>query len=133
MVSGLTKPEVKHYRDRAERDLAAKYEASLQHELEPGEEVLDELFDDQLSEIETASDQLDQDRDVGEPTELAGTAADSDAELAGMQQIMKNMLNEPDQDMEDAIQKMAIADPDQEEVSLDNDELAQLQQLLGLL
>ena len=144
IINGLTRPEVKHYRDRAERDLAAKYEASVKHELEPGEEVLDELFNAHLGEIETATDQLnkerglgqdglDQERELGEPTTTAGTAADSEAELAGMQQIMKNMLNEPDQDMEDAIQNMAMANTDPNAAQLDTDEVAQLQQLLGLL
>jgi hypothetical protein len=131
-ISGLTKPEVKYYRDKAEAELAKKYEADVHHELEPGEEMLDELFNSELSEIETATDKLDaeraeQDRELGEP------AVDPDAELAGMQQIIKNMMQEPDQDMEDAVQQMATANVDPVDAELSDDEVAQIQQLLGLM
>lgn len=134
VITGLTKPEVKHYRDKIERDLAKKYEAAYKPELEPGEEILDELLDAQLTELETATDKLDAERAPGE-----ATATDEEPtydELAGMQEIMTKMMQEPNQDMEDAIQ--AAAHPDDqpagaEQEELGDQEMSQLKQLLGLL
>jgi hypothetical protein len=133
IINGLTKPEVKYYRDKAERDLAAKYEAAYKPTLEPGEEMLDELFNSEINELETATDKLDQDRELGEPTQTNTADVDADAELQGIQQLVKNMMQEPDKDMEDAIQGMAMANTDPDEAELDDDEVDQLQQLLGLL
>jgi len=83
----------------------------------------------EVNELETATDKLDADRELGEPT-IAAEPVDSDAELAGMQQLIKNVMQEPDQDMEDAIQ--TIANPEDPAVELGNDEIAQLKNLLGL-
>ena len=88
--------------------------------------------DSPVNEIETATDELNADRELGEPT-VSGIDPEGDAELAGMQQIIKNMMQEPDQDMSDAIQD--IADPEDQPVDqpLGTDELGQLKQLLKLL
>ena len=43
------------------------------------------------------------------------------------------MMQEPDQDMTDAVQDMAIADTDPNDVELSQDELAQVKQLIGMM
>lgn len=90
------------------------------------------MFDRELNELETATDQLDQDRGLGEPTQTEPSmGVDSDAELAGMQQLIKNTMQEPDKDMEDAIQQMAMGDEDPN-AALATDEVQQLRNLLGM-
>jgi len=93
----------------------------------------------QVNEIETASDQLASDRageaeqGLGDTNSDVPMGIDSDAELAGMQQLIKNVMQEPDQDMEQAIQQMAMANTDPADAELGTDEVADLKNLLGLL
>jgi len=72
-----------------------------------------------------------QDRELGNPVEDPAMQADPEAELAGMQELIKNVLGSGDKDIDNSIDQ--IANPaDEVDQQLGKDEVGQLRNLLGM-
>ena len=94
-------------------------------------------FADSLNELEvpTATDQLAQDRQdqaVGD-TQQSADEISTDDQIAGFQQIVKNMMAEPDNELEQSVQDITTGDEANADEELGIDDIVKLKALLGAL